>query len=866
MGKTQHLGLNKFGAEGRLSDEGYKFSLRDRELIDSILFTLGRHAHEESDVSVFDGPTTGTAPLLSTADTGGTLFAGRDYYYKVSYVDVNGNETASSAAGLVNTPDPIVAPDSVLLTTATTGGTLLAGTYKYTIAFFQDSGGVTTAPNRSTVLIPTGTSTNTVTVPLQTLPDGADGWKIYRKSPGDIEYWLLKTIAAGPSTYLDDGSDDPDCTKKTPPANTTNSTNTVTITLNNQASPSWLPLDSRVVGWRIYRTSTAGSYIANSLVATVVETLTEGGGDLVTTFTDIGDPMSQGQPLVQTAVPEVPPRLDASKIFDALSGALPASLAPLGVGSLDVFLPGTLSAQDYHQFVPPNDLTVERIDAFYLTAPTGLTPSTDFLTLRFEDDATQDEIQSLFNDAVTQNEIQLLFNDATSGTFTLGDGTDTTSAIQFDALADDIETRLEADITAITDVTVVGSGTPIDPWSITWVDPASINFVQLTVVDTLTGGSSTITTTVEGSDGGTFTLSDGVDSTSGINAFAAGSVLKTRLEADITSITTVTVTGTGTLADPWVITFNSPGSQDVDLLIVNDGSLNGISTIVETVKGFGVTQVDLIIDQNQAGHFFQSQLNESGTQEAEDAPAVGGTQVSDTLALNDVAMELDAQNENNFWQVGLLSVGDYAFKFWVADTDLTSTFIMRVNELTAETQSLFNNSSTGDFTITFQSETTAAIPWDETAANLETALELLSNINDVSVTGAGTSGDPWLIVFDNPAGNVDEITTNDAGMNGSSTIATDTAGTSTVLDSLSLTPARPVYTPEYLVFVTLDGTEIVQLEVEKTDTGTDKVRVDKYEYEALLPVLKAGSNVSVEILITGTPSTNGDDLQVTLWH
>jgi len=862
MGKTQHLGLNKFGAEGRLSDEGYKFSNRDRELMDSILFTLGEHAHEQPDVSIFDGPTTGTAPLLSTADTGGTLFAGRDYYYKVSYVDVNGNETASSAAGVVNTPDPIVAPEAGVLTTATTGGTLLAGTYKYTLAFFQDSGGVTTAPSRSTILIPTGTSTNTVTVPLPTLPDGADGWKIYRKSPGDIEYWLLATIASGPSTYLDDGSDDPDCTQKTPPANTTNSTNTVTITL----TPSWLPLDSRVVGWRIYRTSQAGSYVANSLVTTVVETLTEGGADLVITFTDIGDPMVQGIPLTQTAVPAPPPQLDASKIFDALSGVLPSSLAPLGVGSLDVFLPGTLSAQDYHQFVPPNDLTVERIDAFYLTAPTGLTPSTDFLTLRFEDDATQDEIQSLFNDAVNQNEIQQLFNDATSGTFTLGDGTDTTSAIQFDALADDIETRLEADITAITDVTVVGSGTPIDPWVITWIDPGSTNFVQLTVVDTLTGGSSTITTTVEGSDGGTFTLSDGTDTTSGIAAFAAASVLKTRLEADITSITTVTTAGAGTESDPWTIEFNNPGSLDVDVLIVGDGNLNGISTIVETAKGFGITQVDVIIDQNQAGHFFQSQLTELGTQEAEDAPAVGGDQVSDTLALNDVAMELDAINENNFWQVGLLSLGDYVFKFWVADTDLTSTFIMRVNELTVETQSLFNNSSTGDFTITFQSETTAAIPWDETAANLETALELLSNINDVSVTGAGTGGDPWLIVFDNPAGNVDEITTDDTGMNGSSTIATDTAGTSTVLDSQSLTPARPVYTPEYLVFVTLDGTEIIQLEVEKTDTGSDKVRVDKYEYEALLPVLKAGSNVSVEILITGTPSTNGDDLQVTLWH
>jgi hypothetical protein len=229
-------------------------------------------------------------------------------------------------------------------------------------------------------------------------------------------------------------------------------------------------------------------------------------------------------------------------------------------------------------------------------------------------------------------------------------------------------------------------------------------------------------------------------------------------------------------------------------------------------------------------------------------------------------MELDAQNENNFWQIGLLQAGDYAFRFWVADTDQTSTFIVRTNELTKETQSLYNNSSTGDFTITFQGQTTAAIVWNAADSAVESALELLSNINGVSVTGAGTVGDPWLIVFDDPAGNVDQITTDDAGMNGTSTIATDVAGTSTALDSLSVTPARPVYTPEYELFVTLDGTEILQLEVEKTDTGTDRVRVDKYEYEVVLPVLHGGSTVTVEVLVTGTPTTNGDDLQTSLWY
>ncbi len=864
MGRTQHLGLNKFGAEGRISDEGYKFSNRDRDLIDTILQSLLLHDHSpEASGSSLVGPPAGTVPTLTVATSGGVLLAGRDYYYKIAYVDVLGNETEAGAAGLASTPDALVPPEPQVLTTADTGGTLVAGTYKYALAFYQDAGGVTTAPNTDVIVIPTGTSTNTVTIPLPTLPDDADGWRIYRKAPGELEYWFLVSVASGPTEYVDDGSINPDCTSRRPTANTTNSTNKITIDL----PAGYLPLDSRITGWRIYRASAAGSYPANSLVATVVETTTEGGADLVTTFDDIGEALSQGIPLIQTAVPTPVAQLDAALAFATVSDRLPAALAPPGVRAFNLLLPGTLAVKDYHQFVPPHDMLAERLDAFYLLAPTGLTPATDFLTVRVSDDAVQDEIQSLYNDAVTQNEIQQVYNDATQGTFTLSDGTDTTTSIAFDALASVLKTRLEADIASITTVNISGAGTVNDPWSIIFIDPGAQDITLMIVVDSgMGGGSSTITTTVEGSDGGTFTLSDGTDTTSGIAYDAAASTIKTRLETDITSITTVTVTGTGVLADPWLIEFDNPGAQDLPNLIVDDGSLNGISVIVEDTKGFGITQVDLIIDQNQAAHVFQTPITEAVTQEAEDAPAAGGTSVSDSLALNDVAMELNAQNENNFWQVDPLPVGNYAFRFWVADTDLTSTFIVRVNELTKETQSLYNNSSTGDFTITFQGQETAAIVWNAADSVVKAALELLSNINIVSVTGIGTIGDPWLIVFDDPAGNVDQITTNDAGMNGTSTIATDVAGTSTALDSLSVTPARPVYTPEYELFVTLDGTELLQLEVEKTDTGADRVRVDKYEYAALLPVLHGGSTVKVEVLVTGTPTTNGDDLQLVLWY
>ena len=64
-----------------------------------------------------------------------------------------------------------------------------------------------------------------------------------------------------------------------------------------------------------------------------------------------------------------------------------------------------------------------------------------------------------------------LYTDATGGTFTLSDGTDTTSAIAFNASATDVENTIEADIAAITDVRVTGAGTAGNPWIIEFVDP-----------------------------------------------------------------------------------------------------------------------------------------------------------------------------------------------------------------------------------------------------------------------------------------------------------------------------------------------------------------------------------------------------------
>jgi hypothetical protein len=53
----------------------------------------------------------------------------------------------------------------------------------------------------------------------------------------------------------------------------------------------------------------------------------------------------------------------------------------------------------------------------------------------------------------------------------------------------------------------------------------------------------------------------------------------------------------------------------------------------------------------------------------------------------------------------------------------------------------------GTFTLTVDAQTTAVIAWDASAADIKAALELLSTVTTVAVTGVGSSGDPWVVTF-----------------------------------------------------------------------------------------------------------------------
>ena len=763
MAKTTNFGLNKFGQEGRISDEGYKFSLRDRETIDTLFYDLYNHDHTGASQTFFAGPE--HRPTLTLNTTGGTLPAGVNLFYRYSYLDAVGNESAASVENVVTTASPIIPPDSPLLQTATTGGSLTPGTYKYALSYYQGSA-QTRAPNISTISVPSGTVTNTVTITLPTIATDADGWKIYRKGPGDVEYWLLYTLAAGatpPTTWVDDGSQSPDCDKKRPTVNDTNATNSVTIDIAAEE----LPLDGNITAWRVYRTSVGGVYGSNSLLVTVTETTTQGGSDLVTTTTDVGGGLFTGRPLEQTTVPPNVPQLDASNAFDTTLGRLAGGLAPLSVHTKSSFILGTITNSTiYDQFVPAYDMPVDRVDVFLQDAPNA--DGSNYGTVRITDDASQNEFQYIWTDSTVIPELQSLYTAATSGTFTLSfDGQGPTGSLDWDATPAEIKTELEL-LSNINTVSVFGSGTALDPWYVRFDDPTGD-----VALLTYSGITLTIAEVTPGFDGGTFTLTFEGQTTAAIDFDATAGTVETALE-NLSTITAATVTGTGTEADPWVVEFVNPGAEDVEIMQGDATNLGGNSLVIGVqTEGYGNTTIDVDFQSTAQANSWVSSTTDYGVIEAEDASPGGGTQVSDATASADVAMELDAQNETCQWEIGTLDPGSYTARFWVRDIDLTSDFDIAVMQ--------------------------------------------------------------------------DMVTPSDI-----------------LRTNISL--HRPTYTPYYELKFTLTSAAYVWLEVKKTDTGSDRVRVDKFEYEINLPVLHAGATCTVEGVVTNSPTDAGGDGNVTIWY
>jgi hypothetical protein len=148
-----------------------------------------------------------------------------------------------------------------------------------------------------------------------------------------------------------------------------------------------------------------------------------------------------------------------------------------------------------------------------------------------------------------------------------------------------------------------------------------------------------------------------------------------------------------------------------------------------------------------------------------------------TASISFTGVTLDGTDQvttstSNAWEVEDARGTGLGWHSTIASTDYTTDTVQRVE----------NDATGGDFTLTYDGETTGAIPYNETAVNVETAIEALSNVTTVTVTGTGVAATPWVIFFNSATGQ-NIMTADDTGLTG------QTLGTTIVLETIDISVA-----------------------------------------------------------------------------
>lgn len=433
-------------------------------------------------------------------------------------------------------------------------------------------------------------------------------------------------------------------------------------------------------------------------------------------------------------------------------------------------------------------------DGDYLTL-TADTPGVPFEVTASATDAGgfSIEVSTITEGDPGQNEIQRVsIPSATSGgTFTLTFEGQTTAAIAYDANAAAVQTALEAlSNIASGDVEVTGDS---PTWTIEFKQAyANTNVAAITGSGaSLTGAASlTINTTTEGAPG-----TNEIQSFNSADQLTAGDIQEEGL------FTFITESFEGTVFSNWCsvnataseiqtaienLLDNADGNGTGNILVTRTGTTGNYTWTIEFVGALGQQIIDsaflqiaspdltvVNLDTDQEGS--ATAVNEIQTVRINGAPT-GGTftlsfqgQTTAGIAFDASAAIVEAALEalSNIDDVTVSKSGTtYTITFGgtLAGTDVgqltgsassltggavsvatTQEAIATENEV--QRIAFSQTPSGGTFTLTWNAETTAAIDYDATASEVQTALEGLTTPapGDFSVSGA--AGGPWLVEF-----------------------------------------------------------------------------------------------------------------------
>ncbi len=292
--------------------------------------------------------------------------------------------------------------------------------------------------------------------------------------------------------------------------------------------------------------------------------------------------------------------------------------------------------------------------------------------------------------------------------------------------------------------------------------------------------------------GGTFTLTVGGQTTGNIDYDATAAVVDTAVTL-LSTVVAVTVTGAGTIASPWLITFDDPVGP---LTVTGTGtSLTPADslTLTETTPGVDAIKEVATVDRGSAsgGTFTLTVGGQETGNIAYDAIAATVDTAVQALSTVVATTVTGDGTGGDPWIItfddptGVLAVSGSGASLTPTDTLTVTETTPGVDAIPEVTTVDVGAATGGTFTITVDAQTTTGIDHDATAGTVDTAVAALSSVTAVTVTGTGSVADPWIITFDDPAG---ILAVSGTGTNltpgDSLTVSESTAGASTALHIL----------------------------------------------------------------------------------
>lgn len=424
--------------------------------------------------------------------------------------------------------------------------------------------------------------------------------------------------------------------------------------------------------------------------------------------------------------------------------------------------------------------------------------------------------------ATNEKQIIDLAGSPSGGTFTLTYDGQTTGAIAYNASAATVDAALEAlSNIGAGDVTITGNAG--GPWTVEFTAAlAGVNVPLLTGSGaSLTGGATvTVATTTQGAAGtnevqrlrytqavysGNWKVFFGGQGT----AFLAPDATAAQVQAALEALSTigagnVSVVKEGDLTDDfhdYHVTFvGTLGNTNVAALVPY-GSTIAVTTTTEGSAAATNEVQTITVNSAPTGGTFT--VTFSGQTTAANAYNVAAATLQTNLeALSTVGVGNIAVTRAGSGTLASPYVYTCTFQGTLAGVDVSAMTasaasltgsavsvatsqgaVAAVNEV--QTIELTSSPTSGTFTLTFDGQTTAALDFDATAAEIDTALEALSNIGAGDITCVGPDGGPWTVTFGNALAGTDV-----AEMTGAS-VDLAAGGSQTLTVSASVAPTGP---------------------------------------------------------------------------